>query len=155
MLLEKIKKDQIALRKSEERTTHVGKMKINALTTLIGEASPSGHNSVVSDEDVQKIVRKFVKNLDETLEQLGVDTTITSFEKAVDVLKECSKISMLLIERQMYMSYLPQVFDEIQIKEVVDSIQGANIGQIMGACKKAATSKGMMFDGSLVKKVIG
>ncbi|QMV28936.1 hypothetical protein AP1_0229 [Aeromonas phage AP1] len=57
MLLEQIKKDQISFRKSEDRSTHHGKVRINALTTLIGEASPSG-NQVVTDEPIQFFVYK-------------------------------------------------------------------------------------------------
>lgn len=138
MLLEQIKFDQLNARKafkSDFHKTDVGQMKIKALTTLLGEASPSG-NATVTDEDVQKVVRKFVKNLDETIEKVGAT-------------------ELLLEERALYTSYLPQVFGEDQIKEVVKSMEGANIGQIMGACKKAAASAGMMFDGALVKKFIG
>lgn len=110
MLLEKIKKDQIAFRKSEDRSTHYGKVRINALTTLIGEASPSG-NQVVTDEQVQAVIRKFVKNIDEAVTEIR--------------------------------------------KRVVSVSNDMTNQEVMGACKKAAQQKGLLFDGALVKKVIG
>ncbi|QMV29088.1 hypothetical protein AP1_0381 [Aeromonas phage AP1] len=56
----------------------------------------------------------------------------------------------------MLSSYLPKVFDEEHIKEVLGQlVGGSNIGQVMGACKKAAAAKGLLFDGALVKKVLG
>ncbi len=45
-LLERIKKDQVDARKSADRATEIGKVRINALTTLIGEASPAGNATV-------------------------------------------------------------------------------------------------------------
>ncbi|ADM79885.1 hypothetical protein phiAS5_ORF0042 [Aeromonas phage phiAS5] len=153
-LLEQIKQDQIAARKSADRTTDIGKMKISALTTLIGEASPAG-NATASDEDVLKVIRKFVKNLDETIKTVDVEHKITSFEQAAETLKDCSKLMMLLIERQLYTGYLPKVFDSADIRDIIVNMSGANIGQVMGACKKAAQEQGKMFDGALVRKEMG
>lgn len=153
MLLERIKADQIAARKSEDRATPVGKMKINALTTLIGEASPAG-TAVASDEDVQKIVRKFVKNLDESISVVRFrmeSDTVNGFvvDEEVDY-----KFHMMLIERQMYLQYLPATFDESDVAEIAGQMPGANIGAVMGACKKAALAANKMFDGAIVQKVL-
>ncbi|ATI17344.1 hypothetical protein [Aeromonas phage AS-szw] len=159
MLLEKIKKDQISFRKSEDRSTHCGKVRINALTTLIGEASPSG-NQVVTDEQVQSVIRKFVKNIDEAVTEIrkrvvSVSNDMTN-QEVMDILKTDIKFTDLMIERELLSSYLPKVFDEEHIKEVLGQlVGGSNIGQVMGACKKAAADKGLLFDGALVKKVLG
>ncbi|AFN39491.1 tRNA amidotransferase [Aeromonas phage CC2] len=135
MLLEQIKKDQIKARKSFSRSTEVGQMHIKALTTLLGEASPAG-NETVTDEQVQAVVSKFVKNIDDTIKEVG-------------------PTELLLKERALYTSYLPQVFGEDEIKEVLNKlVDGSTIGQVMGACKKAAATKGLLFDGNLVKKVL-
>ncbi|AAQ17907.1 hypothetical protein Aeh1ORF245c [Aeromonas phage Aeh1] len=157
-LLEQLKKDQIALRKSADRSTDIGKLKINALTTLIGEASPAG-NATVSDEQVQAVIRKFVKNLDESLAVSYARAKEIANEMAtqevVDILKDDIRHCHMLIERQLYMNYLPQVFDSADIRAIIVNMSGANIGQVMGACKKAAQEQGKMFDGALVRKEMG
>lgn len=55
-LLERIKNDQFAARRARDSFT------ATALTTLLGEASPSGTQKV-TDADVKKVVQKFVKNI--------------------------------------------------------------------------------------------
>ncbi|UYD60162.1 hypothetical protein OPFAMLBM_00141 [Aeromonas phage avDM12-TAAL] len=157
-LLEQLKKDQIALRKSEDRNTEVGKIKINALTTLIGEASPAG-NATVSDEQVQAVIRKFLKNLDEALAASFARAKKISMEmnnkEVLEILKDDVRHCNMLIERLLYVSYLPQVFDSADIRAIIVNMSGANIGQVMGACKKAAQEQGKMFDGALVRKEMG
>ncbi|AUE22781.1 hypothetical protein Ah1_00263 [Aeromonas phage Ah1] len=157
-LLEQLKKDQIALRKSEERITEVGKLKINALTTLIGESSPAG-NATVTDEQVQAVIRKFVKNLDEAISELHKRTKQISNDltnqEVMDILKQDIRYTNALIERELYTAYLPQVFDSADIRAIIVNMSGANIGQVMGACKKAAQEQGKMFDGALVRKEMG
>ena len=59
-LLEKIRADQVAARKARDT------FKATVLTTLLGEASPSGKESV-TDEQVTKVVQKFLKNLREVI----------------------------------------------------------------------------------------
>lgn len=154
-LLEKIKQDQVDARKSADRATELGKVRINALTTLIGEASPAG-NATVSDEDIQKVVRKFVKNLDEALaasHDRAKKISETSNNKDVlEILKGDVRHCNMLFERQLYMAYLPQVFDSDDIRAIIENIGDGNVGKIMAACKKAAQEQGKMFDGALVKK---
>ena len=54
-LLEKIKKDQLEARKAKD------KVLAKLLTTLIGEASPSG-NGVIDNNAVKATITKFLKN---------------------------------------------------------------------------------------------
>lgn len=153
-LLEKIKQDQVEARKSSERATETGKVRINALTTLIGEASPAG-NATASDEDVQKVIRKFVKNLDDALassHDLAKKVAENNNKDVLEILKSDVRHCNMVFERQLYMAYLPTVFDSDDIRAIIEKIGNVNIGQIMGACKKAAQEQGKMFDGALVKK---
>ena len=55
-LLNKIKKEQLLARKAKDT------LRASLLTTVIGEASPSG-NQTVTDADVEEKVGKFYKNL--------------------------------------------------------------------------------------------
>lgn len=154
-LLERIKKDQVDARKSADRATEIGKVRINALTTLIGEASPAG-NATVSDEDVQKVVHKFVKNLDDALaasHDRAKKTSETSNNKDVlEILKGDIRHCNMLFERQLYMSYLPKFLDSDEIRAIIENIGDVNVGKIMSACKKAAQEQDKFFDGALVKK---
>ena len=156
MLLDQIKQDQLTLRKGD-RSDPTVQMKINALTTLIGEASPAG-NQVATDESVQAVVRKFMKNLDESLAvmvQRTKDITETSTNADVmSILQDDIRYTNMLIERAMYASYLPAVFDVADINKILDTMPSINIGAAMGACKKAASASGKMFDGALVQKAI-
>lgn len=132
MLLDKIKADQLAARKSGDKANAV------LLTTLLGEASPAG-NATVTDDDVIKVIRKFIKNNTETL--AAIEPT-------------SSNAARLLGENITLNGYLPDVFDETDIKETIAELNTQNIGQIMGACKKKATESGKIFDGALVQKVM-
>jgi uncharacterized protein YqeY len=55
-LLKQIKADQLSARKAGR------KHEATVLTTLLGEASPSG-TQIVTDEHVQGVIKKFLKNL--------------------------------------------------------------------------------------------
>lgn len=127
-LLEQIKADQLAARKARDVVPS------KLLTTLLGEASPSGTASA-TDEDVQKVIRKFIKNINETIDNTG----------SSDVLVQ---------ERTILQSYLPAVFDEADIMEVLGTVEQGNVGMIMGLCKQAAAAQKKLFDGALVQKVL-
>ena len=141
MLIDKIKADQLELRKSVERHTEAGKTMINALTTLIGEASPAG-NGTTTDEQTIAVIRKFVKNIDESLKNLKSD-----FQYDDRTMK-------LNVERDLYSSYLPKEFDFIDVRDVYykDEFKYTSIGTFMGACKKEAQNQGKMFNGAVVKE---
>ena len=59
-LLKEIKLDQVAARKLSDTIT------ADILTTLLGEASPSGKDTT-TDAKVLAVIKKFVKNLNETV----------------------------------------------------------------------------------------
>ena len=152
MLLDQIKQDQLTLRKGD-RSDPTVQMKINALTTLIGEASPAG-NQVATDESVQAVVRKFVKNLDESLAVI-LHRAEADTNTGVIVSDDVEfKLSLMQQERTLYAGYLPAVFDVADINKILDTMPSINIGAAMGACKKAASASGKMFDGALVQKAI-
>lgn len=132
MLLDKIKADQLAARKAGDKLT------ATLLTTLLGEASPAG-NATVTDDDVIKVIRKFIKNNTETLAAIKPTS---------------SNAARLLGENATLNGYLPAVFNEADIAALIAELNTQNIGQIMGACKKKANEEGKIFDGALVQKVM-
>ena len=141
MLLDQIKQDQLTLRKGD-RSDPTVQMKINALTALIGEASPAG-NQVATDESLAVVVQR-TKDITETSTNADV----------MSILQDDIRYTNMLIERAMYASYLPAVFDVADINKILDTMPSIIIGAAMGACKKAAITSGKMFDGALVQKAI-
>ena len=66
-LIQRIKAEQVSARK--QKLTAVA----SVLTTLIGEAEMVGKNAgrEVTDAEVQAVIRKFIKNNNETIQALG------------------------------------------------------------------------------------
>jgi len=64
-LIQEIKQKQIAARKA-------GSVEVSLLTTLLGEASMVGKNAgrETTDQEVVAVVKKFIKNIDETVSAL-------------------------------------------------------------------------------------
>ena len=78
-LISDIKKDQLLARKTGD------KFKATLLTTLLGDAQKIGKddgNRETTDQEVVKVVKKFVKGLDEFI-SLGRDTEETHKEKDI------------------------------------------------------------------------
>ena len=98
MLMEQIKANQIAARKS-------GSADASLLTTLLGEAAMVGKNAgrETTDQEVVAVVKKFVKNIDETI------TALTSRNQDA---------SVFLAERSVLEQYLPMQLSENALLEV-------------------------------------
>ena len=135
-LLEQIRRDQVAARKAKDTFA------ATALTTLLGEASPSG-NETVTDEQVTKVVQKFLKNLREVLE----------FTKDVDAQSDIRK-EIGLLEK-----YQPKQLTEDEIRSFVVAIIGGcgdvpaakKVGLMMGAL--SAHYKGQ-YDGKIASAIV-
>jgi len=135
-LLELIRADQVAARKAKDTFAAL------ALTTLLGESSPSG-NDTVTDEQVAKVVQKFLKNLRELLE----------FTKDIDAQSDIRK-EIGLLEK-----YQPTQLTEDQIRSFVAAIVGGcgdvpaakKVGLMMGALN--AHYKGQ-YDGKIASAIV-
>lgn len=113
-LLQRIKSDQVQARKNRDKPV------ADALTTLLGEASPSGTESV-TDEQVQKVVEKFVKNLQQMIE------LTTDAQKQYNMENEIA----------LYKQYLPKQIEGFELEELVVNLitydHCDNIGKVMKA----------------------
>lgn len=99
-LMQKIKQDQVEARK--ERDT----IRANLLTTLIGEAEMVGKNAgnrESTDSEVVAVIKKFVKNAQETLAALRAH-----LQDHVDVTVEISILE----------GYLPKQLSEYELKAI-------------------------------------
>lgn len=139
-LIERIKQDQVAARKEHSVT------KALLLTTLIGEAQAVGKNNgnrEPTDAEVVAIVKKFIKNMDETIGHL---------EKANPNEKPQSYYTVL-IEKEHISKYLPkQLTDEeirVAIKAAIEK-SGSNLGKVMTLLKLQYEG---LYDGKLVSSL--
>ncbi|MEN6621570.1 MAG: GatB/YqeY domain-containing protein [Smithella sp.] len=125
MLINQIKKYQVEARKNKDS------VKANLLTTLIGEAEMVGKNNgnrAPSDAEVQVVIKKFIKGIDEIL-TLTFDKDIQNFLTELAILK----------------SYLPEQLSQEQlaseISKIISSLNVANPSQAIGAVMKELSAK--------------
>jgi uncharacterized protein YqeY len=137
-LLQEIKADQLTARKNRDT------IRATVLTTLIGEASAIGKNDgnrISTDEEVSAVIRKFIKNIDESLQALSTQNV----PNAREALKQ---------ERIILSAYLPQQLTETALVAIIQQIidnGAAKIGDIMKPLN--AEHKGL-FDGKMAKAII-
>jgi uncharacterized protein YqeY len=101
MLIEQIKTQQLAARKS-------GNSHAAALTTLLSEASMIGKNDgnrLTTDGEVVAVVKKFIKNLDETI--LAIES-------------RGGLATPQIAERAFLSTFLPQQLTEADLREIAE-----------------------------------
>lgn len=99
-LLQTIKADQLKARKEKDT------LRTSLLTTLLGEAQAVGKtdgNRETTDSETIAVIKKFLKNINETLGHRANDPT-------------------LLEERTVLMSYLPKQMDADQLTVLIQQI---------------------------------
>ena len=146
-LLDELKADQLAARKSNDR------LKADLLTTLIGEASQITTEEFkrgvteVTDEKVAATVAKFLKNTKLTLENLASERA-RLIDAGADASKVDQRIEAAETELAILSSYGPKQMTEAQLRKVIDDFRAqnpdANVGTIMAHLK---TSFGGQYDG--------
>lgn len=104
-LMEQIKNEQIAARKAGA----IEAREASLLTTLLGEAAMVGKNAgrETTDQEVVAVVKKFIKNIDETI------TALTAREQ---------DISAFLVERRILERYMPTQLDEQGLKAIASTM---------------------------------
>lgn len=140
-ILSKIKTNQLAARKEKSTQT------VALLTTLIGEAEMVGKNAgrEVADSEVIAVVKKFIKNIDETIKALG---------------NADPRTEVAMAERATLEAYLPKQLDEAQLQCVVTEIindlcsrsgSPVQMGMVMGALKLGFEGQ---YDGKKASEII-
>lgn len=134
-LLEKIKSDSLTARKARNIVLS------GVLTTLYSEASMVGKNDgnrSSTDEEVVKVVKKFLKNASETMNHIKNADSIAYN----DLHDEC----------MVYQSYLPKQLTSEELAEKINSLlsSGNNIGQIMKNLKENYAGR---YDAKLASQI--
>jgi uncharacterized protein YqeY len=131
-LLQQLKDDQLGARKGKEA------IKASILTTLIGESAIIGKNNgnrESTDEEVIAVIKKFIKNINETL--------------------KVSESADLQSERDILSMYLPvQMTDDALRAVVSDLIKELNqpsMGNVMKCLKERYNG---LYDGKTASSII-
>lgn len=107
-LINTIKQNQLQARKNKDATA------ASLLTTLIGESEMVGKNDgnrESTDAEVTAVIKKFVKNIDETISALSKNP-----EGNADRIATATK------EKDILMAYLPKQLDEAQLRAEMQKI---------------------------------
>ena len=132
MLIETIRKDMQQAKIAKET------VKANLLSTLYAEIfTQSKSGKEMTEDDEFKIIRKFIKNADDTI-ALGVA------EEAVTKLNE---------EKKILEAYLPAQLGREKIEEIVSGLigEGKTMKEIMPFFKENYNG---LYDGRLVSEIV-
>lgn len=139
MLLQKIKDDSLVARKAKEA------QRATILVTLYAEAARVGKdagNRDSTDEEVLKVVRKFVKGLDESLA----------------VIKDAQAIAAARFELEVLKAYLPKQLTLEELKEAVArtvaALPVANIKAFGSAMADLKAKHGATFDAAQASEML-
>jgi uncharacterized protein YqeY len=142
MLLEIILKDCWDAKKAKDNKTST------LLSTLHAEAARIGKDSgnrMSTDEEVIVVIKKFVKNLKETIEHL-VKVNYEQKSEAVDAKILDSENELFILNK-----YLPQQLTPEEIKTIIIELDNKNVGIIMKHFKENYSGR---YDGKVVNEVI-
>jgi uncharacterized protein YqeY len=143
-LLETIRKDQLQSRR--ERCAFGTAL----LTTLLSEASMPGKNAgrESTDLEVLAVVKKFIDNINETINALNRNS-----EYHID-----ERVNVARLERDLLMKYVPTQKTEIELRiiisdyiEILGEKSPKQMGKIMGMLK---TEYAGLYDGNLASKLV-
>jgi uncharacterized protein YqeY len=128
-LMEQIKVRQVAERKAGNSA------QASLLTTLLGEAAMVGKNSnrETTDQEVVAVIKKFIKNIDETISALQARN---------------QSFFQFLVEREVLEQFLPQQLTESALIDVAKS--QPNMPAFMKHLKENFAGK---YDGKLASTV--
>lgn len=132
-LFNQIKESQLQARVDGDKIT------ANVLTCVIGDAQQV--SKTPTDEQVVAVITKHVKNLKQTIHDVG--DNIAAVNKAMN-------------EYQILERFLPKRLTDARIMELALGVtdQLINKGRIMGAVKQECAKTGCLFDGNQVNAVI-
>jgi uncharacterized protein len=139
MLLETIQRDSLEARKARESE------KATTLVTLFAEASRPGKdagNRTSTDEEVIKVVRKFIKGLDDSLQVLTQPEAIARAQR----------------EKHVLSAYLPSQLSGEALVRAIEGIvapmvdkSAKSMGLVMNALR---TQYGGAYDGAEASKLV-
>ena len=137
-LHEKIKADYLNARKSNDNS------KKNILTMVLSDAlkltKEKNHGDTVSDDDMTKIIKSWIKKTDQSIEILTVNK------------KDVSELSA---EKEILLSYLPTTWSFEETKSYIEKIsKEKNTKEISQIMKELKTNYNGLFDNKIASEII-
>ena len=136
----KLKQDQLLARKARDA------VKTSLLTTLMSDISmiaKNDGNRDVTDMDVVKTVKKYIKNTEDLITQIGDKN-----QEAVNVAKQ---------ELSILETYLPTQLSESELRNIisvfVSQIENPSMKSLGGIMKNLTAAHEGQYDGSLASKI--
>ncbi|HRP68749.1 MAG TPA: GatB/YqeY domain-containing protein [Turneriella sp.] len=136
MLFEKMQKESLEARKA--RDTAKASVLTTALSQIKALAIDDGHRAV-TDADVLKIVRQFLKGVEENL------------SLAAQGKMDKTRAEQFQLEKNVLLSYLPKQMSADEIKKAVLASEAKSIGDAM---KYLKTNHDGEYDGKLASTII-
>lgn len=141
-ILDSVKRAQLQARKDKRAED------ASTLTTLIGEAEMIGKNDgnrVSTDAEVVAVIKKFVKNIDETLNVVRKDTS------------KADRVEALTKEKSLLSTFLPKQLNEDELRTILAGFISAlpeknpkAMGKVLASLKEQYAGQ---YDGALASKV--
>lgn len=132
-LFEQLKSDQLRFRKLAVEGQETAKIYAKLFTTLIGESQIDG--KAPTDDQLIKVINKFVKNIKQVLEVRPGDITAG-------------------IELEALNQYLPRLITVAEIEEAIKGSEDLNKGAKIGLVKLYCSENNVLFDGKLVSSLV-
>lgn len=141
MLLAKLRADQLVARKAKDDVRSA------LLTALVSEAAMVGKNAgnrESTDDEVIAVVKKFLKNAEETRGHAQKRAQTDSSVNLADIDREIAILG----------DYLPQQMSADEIREVIVTFKGSNPSANMGLVMKHLKDNfGGKYDGKLASEI--
>ncbi len=141
MLMMRLRDDSLAARKARDE------VKSNLMIALVGEAAMVGKNNgnrETTDEEVLKVIKKFLDNAKETF----------ALVRAQDNIHALAKSKVIAREVEILEAYLPEQMSEETLRLAVATYRNltpdANVGMIM---KHLQSQFGGRYDGKLASQI--
>ncbi|MCB1201418.1 MAG: GatB/YqeY domain-containing protein [Leptospiraceae bacterium] len=136
MLIEQLQKDSLTARKNRE--TDKAAVLTTLLSTVKTAAIDSGNRDVIQDADVIKVVRQFLKSVNENLE-LAAQGKLSG-----DMAEKYKQ------EKDILEAYLPSQLSEDKIKSIITESGATNLGEAMKFLKEKYDGQ---YDGKMASNV--
>ena len=145
-LLDNIKAKYLEVRKARNADASA------SLSTLIGEIETlaKAGRGEITDAVVVTVVKKFVKNLDETI-KVFVDGLPTSKN---DPAADKVKFDALRVERALYESFLPQQLTDEELTTLIDAMIADGAKDVGDCMKRLKTQHAGLYDGATASKIL-
>ena len=136
-LIEQIKAEYLVQRKAR------ASWQVASLSTLIGEIETlsKGGKGEINDADVVAVVKKFIKNIDETLKVIAPTAV--------------AETALLRSERALYEKFMPRQLTEAELTVEIDAMSangwGATVGDVMKNLKAHYAGR---YDGAMASAIL-